>query len=138
MDVHSPETRTYNMSRIKGKNTKPEIAIRKWLWSRGYRYRLHVKGLPGKPDIVLTRLKTIVFVHGCYWHRHPGCKYAYEPKSRVEFWTAKFVNNIDRDKRNQEALIELGWHVVVIWECETKNTICLERLINELELVDEP
>jgi DNA mismatch endonuclease (patch repair protein) len=126
------------MSRIKGKNTKPEIAIRKWLWSRGYRYRLHVKGLPGKPDIVLTRLKTIVFVHGCYWHRHPGCKYAYEPKSRVEFWTAKFVNNIDRDKRNQEALIELGWHVVVIWECETKNTICLERLINELELVDEP
>lgn len=133
MDVHSPETRTYNMSRIKGKNTKPEIAIRKWLWSRGYRYRLHVKGLPGKPDIVLTRLKTIVFVHGCYWHRHPGCKYAYEPKSRVEFWTAKFVDNVDRDKRNQNALMEMGWRVVVIWECETRDPNRLEVLLYELK-----
>lgn len=95
----------------------------------GYRFRLHRKDLPGKPDIVLPKHRTAVFVHGCYWHRHPGCKYAYTPKSRIEFWSAKFVENLERDRRNREELEQLGWKVVVIWECETRQPeLFLRRL----------
>ena len=111
--------------------------MRSMLHRMGYRFRLHRKDLPGKPDIVLPRLKTVIFVHGCYWHRHPGCKFAYEPKSRVEFWTAKFVDNVERDKRNQDALVGLGWCVLVIWECEVADQARLDALISKLISLDK-
>ena len=116
MDVHSPEKRSFNMSRIKGKDTSPEMMIRRWLWSKGYRYRLHRKGLAGKPDIVLPRYAVAVFVHGCFWHRH-GCRATTTPASRQEFWTAKFQENVKRDKRNVKDLMSNGWRVMIIWEC---------------------
>ncbi len=116
MDVHSPEKRSFNMSRIKGKNTHPEMIIRRWLWKHGYRYRLHRKDLAGKPDIVLPRYEAAIFVHGCFWHRH-GCKATTTPASQREFWLAKFKENVKRDKRNLENLLNDGWRVMVIWEC---------------------
>ena len=109
------------MSRIKSADTKPEILVRSLLHRMGYRFRLHRKDLPGRPDIVLPKFKTVVFVHGCYWHRHKNCKYAYTPKSRVEFWTKKFKDNVARDKRNARDLRDQGWVVIIIWECEVKN-----------------
>ena len=120
MDVHTPEQRQRNMSAIKGKDTKPEIQVRKALHALGYRFRLHRKDLPGKPDIVLPKYKTVIFVNGCFWHRHPGCKYASTPSTNSDFWNAKFEENTARDKRNYAQLEELGWKVVVIWECEVK------------------
>lgn len=120
MDVHSPEQRTFNMSKIKGENTKPEIRVRRWLWGNGYRYRLHVRDLPGKPDIVFRSRKVAIFVHGCFWHRH-GCKYTTMPSTRQEFWAEKFAGNMERDKKNIQLLHELGWSVLVLWECEIKN-----------------
>jgi len=129
MDVISKEKRSWNMSRIRNKNTKPEIIVRSLLHRMGYRFRLHKKCLPGKPDIVLPKHKTIIFVHGCFWHRHENCKYAYNPKSRIEFWKKKFVENINRDKKVQNELSELGWKVEIIWECETKNLDLLENKI---------
>lgn len=120
------------MSRIRSTNTKPELRVRSLLHRMGFRFRLHRKDLPGKPDIVLPRLKTVIFVHGCYWHRHPGCKFAYQPKSRVEFWTAKFVDNVERDTRNREALESLGWRVLVIWECEVAEQAHLDALLSKL------
>ena len=116
------EQRSRNMSAIKSKNTKPEIAVRKLLHSMGYRFRLHRKDLPGSPDIVLPKYKTVIFVHGCFWHRHENCKYATTPKTRPAFWESKFNENIRRDRTNQNNLIKLGWKVLVIWECELKNT----------------
>ena len=116
------EQRSRNMSAIKSKNTKPEIKVRKILHSMGYRFRLHRKDLPGSPDIVLPKYKTIIFVHGCFWHRHENCKYASTPKTRPAFWESKFNENIKRDRTNQNNLIKLGWKVLVIWECELKNT----------------
>ena len=115
------EQRSRNMSAIKSKNTKPEIAVRKLLHSMGYRFRLHRKDLPGSPDIVLPKYKTVIFVHGCFWHRHKNCKYASTPKTRQEFWEAKFRENINRDKLNQENLSSKGWKIIIVWECETKN-----------------
>ena len=115
------EQRSRNMSAIKSKNTKPEIAVRKLLHSMGYRFRLHRKDLPGSPDIVLPKYKTVIFVHGCFWHRHENCKYASTPKTRKEFWNKKFNDNILRDKKNLEILSSLGWKIIIIWECETKN-----------------
>ena len=112
------EQRSRNMSAIKSKNTKPEIKVRKILHSMGYRFRLHSKGLPGSPDIVLPKYKTVIFVHGCFWHRHENCKYASTPKTRQEFWEAKFRENINRDKLNQENLSSKGWKIIVVWECE--------------------
>jgi DNA mismatch endonuclease (patch repair protein) len=120
-DSISKEKRSWNMSRISGKNTKPEIIVRKYLHSLGFRFRIHQKDLPGKPDIVLPKYRTVVFVNGCFWHRHANCKYAYMPKSRTEFWNKKFNDTIDRDSRNTKALISLGWNVLIIWECEVKN-----------------
>ena len=115
------EQRSRNMSAIKSKNTKPEIAVRKLLHSMGYRFRLHRKDLPGSPDIVLPKYKTVIFVHGCFWHRHENCKYASTPKTRQEFWEAKFRDNINRDKLNQENLSSKGWKIIVVWECEIKD-----------------
>ena len=115
------EKRSRNMSAIKSKNTKPEIAVRKLLHSMGYRFRLHRKDLPGSPDIVLPKYKTVIFVHGCFWHRHKNCKYASTPKTRQEFWEAKFRENINRDKLNQENLSSKGWKIIVVWECEIKD-----------------
>ena len=109
------------MSAIKSKNTKPEIKVRKVLHSMGYRFRLHSKDLPGSPDIVLPKYKTVIFVNGCFWHRHENCKYASTPKTRKEFWNKKFTENKKRDSEIQEKIKILDWRSVVIWECETKN-----------------
>lgn len=120
MDVHTKEIRSYNMSQIRSKNTKPEEIVRKYLFSKGLRYRKNVKNLPGTPDIVLPRYKTVVFVNGCFWHGHQGCKYFVMPKSNTEFWKTKILNNISHDKIVQNKLIELGWNVLIVWECELK------------------
>ena len=122
------EQRSRNMSAIKSKNTKPEIAVRKLLYSMGYRFRLHRKDLPGSPDIVLPKYKTVIFVHGCFWHRHENCKYASTPKTRSEFWESKFEGNIKRDKINQTNLIKLGWKIIIVWECDLKKTHYLKDL----------
>ena len=117
-DYKVSEARSRNMSAIKSKNTRPEIIVRKFLHSKGYRFRIHRKDLPGSPDIVLTKYKTVVFVHGCFWHRHEGCKYKTNPKTRKEFWQNKFNQNIKRDRNNFKELKKLNWKVLVIWECE--------------------
>lgn len=121
MDVHDKKTRSYNMSRIKGKNTKPEEIVRKYLFSKGFRYRKNDKRLPGTPDIVLPKYKTVIFVNGCFWHGHKDCRYFVVPKTNTDFWLNKINTNIERDKRKQEALKELGWNVIVVWECELKS-----------------
>ena len=127
------EQRSKNMSAIKSKNTKPEIKVRKVLHSMGYRFRLHSKNLPGSPDIVLPKYKTVIFVHGCFWHRHENCKYASTPKTRQEFWNKKFNENINRDKINQENLSSKGWKIIIIWECEIRNKkINLEQIIKNV------
>lgn len=120
MDVHTPQQRSFNMSRIKSKNTKPEQAVRKWLWSQGFRYRLHRKDLPGKPDIVFPSRNKIIFIHGCFWHHH-DCRYFKWPKSRTEFWTEKITKNEERDLKHQIQLEQLGWEVLTVWECEIKD-----------------
>lgn len=119
-DVHSPETRSFNMSQIKGKNTKPEELVRRYLFSQGFRYRKNVNALPGSPDIVLPKYKTCIFVNGCFWHKHEDCKYFVWPKNNAEFWKKKITGNVERDQRQQNELRELGWNVIVIWECELK------------------
>ena len=124
------EQRSRNMSAIKSKNTKPEIKVRKVLHSMGYRFRLHSKDLPGSPDIVLPKFKTVIFVHGCFWHRHENCKYASTPKTRQEFWNKKFKENINRDNLNQANLSLKGWKIIIIWECQLKGDI--KKLIREL------
>lgn len=130
-DKISKEHRSWNMSRIKGKDTKPEMSVRSMLHNMGFRFRLHQKDLPGRPDIVLPKYKTVIFVHGCYWHRHPGCKDTTTPKTRVEFWAEKFEKNILRDKKNTELLRKQGWKVEIIWECQTKNEdVIRERICN--------
>jgi len=121
MDRLTKEHRSWNMSRIKGKNTKPELRVRKMIHKMGYRFRLHRQDLPGCPDIVLPKYGTVIFVHGCYWHRHKGCRLAYTPKSRVAFWTEKFEGNVERDRKHKDELRKLGWNVGVIWECETQD-----------------
>jgi DNA mismatch endonuclease, patch repair protein len=118
MDRISPEARSRNMRAIKAKNTNAEISVRRLLHAAGYRYRLHKNSLPGKPDIVFASRKKVIFVHGCFWHRHPGCRYAYTPKSRVEFWQAKFKKNVQRDRAVEAELLTSGWKRLVVWECE--------------------
>ena len=133
MDKISTERRSWNMSRIQAKNSKPEIAVRSLLHKMGYRFRLHASSLPGQPDIVLPKYRSIVFVNGCFWHRHPGCKYAYIPKSRLDFWTRKFEGNISNDRKVGEELKLLGWKVVIVWGCEVKDKERLtERLASEI------
>jgi len=136
-DRISEERRSWNMSRIKGKDTKPEKIVRSYLHRKGYRFRLHRKDLPGRPDIVLPRYKTVIFVNGCFWHRHKDCKYAYNPKSRKQFWKKKFAENVARDKKNTELLREKGWKVIVIWECEVDDEKILdEKIISGLNTKD--
>lgn len=120
MDNHTKEVRSYNMSRIKSINSKPEELVRKYLFSQGLRYRKNVKRLPGKPDIVLSKYKTIVFVNGCFWHGHKGCRYFVMPKSNTEYWNKKIDNNVKRDELVYQQLSELGWNVIKVWECELK------------------
>ncbi len=120
MDTLTSERRSWNMSRIRGENTKPELAVRSVLHRMGYRFRLSNKTLPGKPDIVLPKYRAVIFVHGCFWHRHQGCKYTYTPKSRLDFWEQKFEGNIMRDENNLSLLQKEGWLPIVVWECEIK------------------
>lgn len=120
VDTFSKETCSYVMSRIKCKDTKPEIIVRSYLFSRGLRFRKNDKRYPGSPDIVLPKYKTIVFVHGCFWHLHEGCKYARIPKSNVDYWEKKLYRNRERDKHNQKELEKMGWNVITVWECELK------------------
>ena len=136
MDVHDKKTRSYNMSQIKSKNTKPEEIVCKYLFSRGFRYRKNDKRYPGKPDIVLPKYKTVIFVNGCFWHKHEGCRYFVVPKSNTEFWMNKINRNAERDAENTKKLIDMGWKVVTVWECDLKkekkeNT--LNGLVLEIE-----
>jgi len=119
MDRLTPNQRSENMRRIRGKDSAPERAVRRLLHKLGYRYRLHRRDLPGRPDIVFPTRRKVIFVHGCFWHRHPGCKFAYNPKSRLEFWSTKFRQNVERDNRATAMLMASGWAVLVVWECET-------------------
>lgn len=130
-DTVTPEQRSKIMSMIKGKNTKPEILVRSVCHELGLRYRLHRKDLPGKPDLVFPKHRLCLFVHGCFWHRHPGCKYAYTPKSRLDFWLPKLAKNVERDLDAQQALIARDWKVVIIWECHTKNREVLRTEIQK-------
>lgn len=120
------------MSRIRSGNTKPEIAVRRLLHALGYRFRLHRRDLPGKPDIVLPRHRVVIFVHGCFWHQHPGCRLASKPKTRQEYWTPKLAGNVRRDELAQEALTALGWRVEVIWECDARKPEELDRRVREV------
>lgn len=121
-DIVSPETRSRMMSGIRGKGTRPEMRLRRYLHSQGLRYRVNVRGLPGTPDLVFPMYRTIVFVHGCYWHRHTGCRQAYAPRSNIEFWSKKFRANVERDKQAVDRLIFDGWRVIIIWECGLKSS----------------
>lgn len=135
-DVHSKEVRSYNMSRIRSKGTKPEETVRKYLFSQGFRYRKNDPRLPGKPDIVLPKYKTVIFVNGCFWHHHEGCQYFRWPENNAEFWKEKIQKNTERDKSNMEALELLGWKVIVIWECSLKKELneSLIKLVKDIRM----
>lgn len=135
-DRISAQHRSWNMSRIRGRDTTPEIRVRSLLHSLGYRFRLHRTDLPGTPDILLPRYKTAILVHGCFWHRHAGCKFAYKPKSRTDFWNAKFQRNVAHDQEVNRQLKELGWSVITVWECEVPDEKQLSmRLVSHLSSV---
>lgn len=119
-DVHTPEQRHKNMAAIHSSSTKPELKLRRALWSLGFRYRINEKDLPGKPDIVLPKYRTVVFIHGCFWHGHKDCKYYTVPKTNTEFWTAKVTRNLQRDQEVWRQLEAKGWYVIIVWECELK------------------
>ena len=135
-DVHSKEIRSFNMSRIKGKDTKPELLVRKFLFSQGFRYRLHDKKLPGKPDVILPKYKTVIFVNGCFWHGHEKCKYYVLPKTRTEWWLNKINVNISNDNKALSALQSSGWKVIVIWECELKPKNVKKTLTTLLDMLN--
>ena len=135
MDIFDSDKRSEIMARVRSANTAPEIRVRKLLHAFGYRFRLHRKDLPGSPDIVFPGRKSVIFVHGCFWHRHEGCAKASRSSTRVDFWDAKFAENVARDKRNIEALKTLGWRILVIWECEAGNEeILIKKLKDFLEM----
>ena len=121
-DVLTPQQRHRCMSHIRSKATKPEIMVRKWLWAHGYRYRLNVKSVPGKPDIVMRKYRTAIFVNGCFWHGHEGCKQFVLPKTNTDFWQTKIARNRERDQRNYDILLQNGWQVIVLWECQLAKT----------------
>lgn len=135
-DVHTPEQRSFNMSRVKSKDTKPEMTVRKYLHAHGFRYRLHDAQLPGKPDIVLPKYRTVIFVHGCFYHGHEGCRYFVVPKTRTEWWLDKINSNKRRDEVSQAKIAEAGWNVLTIYECELKTgrkTQTLQHLVATLK-----
>lgn len=132
VDRLSPERRSWLMSRVKGKSTAPEMTVRRLAHSLGMRFRLHKPDLPGRPDLAFPRYRTVVFVHGCFWHRHPGCKKATSPKSKVEYWEKKFRTNVERDARNATELEQMGWRVLTVWECETKNAELLKAKLDSI------
>ncbi|HEY8782276.1 MAG TPA: DNA mismatch endonuclease Vsr [Mucilaginibacter sp.] len=129
-DVLSKESRSFNMSRIRSKDTKPELFVRRFLHKNGFRYKLHVKELPGKPDIVMPKYKTIIFIHGCFWHGHGGCKYFTIPKTNTDYWTNKIQTNINNYEQAKEQLFKAGWKIITIWECDLKNNIAAQTLHN--------
>lgn len=129
-DVHSKEVRSYNMSRIRSKDTKPEMLVRRFLHANGFRYRLHDKKLPGKPDIVLPKYKTVIFIHGCFWHGHEGCKYYVVPKTRTEWWLGKINSNVANDEKAAFALKNNGWRIINLWECELRPSVIESTLHN--------
>lgn len=133
MDHLTPEKRSWNMSRIKSKDTTPECIVRSFLHRNGFRFRLQVKDLPGKPDIVLPKYKTAIEVRGCYWHRHEGCKDATTPSTNTEFWQKKFAENVARDQRTEQELKALGWNVIILWECEVIKNYFGVNLLMRLE-----
>lgn len=141
-DVMNPEQRSRCMSHIKSQNTKPEIIVRKELFKRGFRFRINVTKLPGHPDIVLTKYKTVIFVNGCFWHGHEGCKYFVLPKSNIDFWKSKIERNQKRDIEVQQELAKMGWHCITIWECQLKPNIkdktleSLDYTLNHIYLTD--
>lgn len=130
MDNRSKEARSKNMSHISSKNTKPEQIVRKYLFRKGFRYRKNVSTLPGKPDIVLPKYKTVIFVNGCFWHAHEGCKWFVPPKTNIEFWKNKFKYNIERDKKNYAELRKMGWKVLIVWECQIRHSDSSKTLEN--------
>ncbi|MEO5684186.1 MAG: DNA mismatch endonuclease Vsr [Chitinophagaceae bacterium] len=130
-DVHDPETRSYNMSRIRSVHTKPELLVRKFLHAHGYRFRLHDKSLPGRPDIVLKKYKTVIQVHGCFWHGHSNCKYYVVPKTRTDWWLNKINSNKANDIKADKALTVNGWKIITIWECSLK-TAAIEKTLAKL------
>ena len=135
-DVNSKAVRSYNMSQIKGKDTKPEVIVRKFLFSQGFRYRKNDCDLPGKPDIVLPKYKTCIFVNGCFWHRHEGCRYFVWPKSNSEFWRNKIEKNVERDLAVHKLLQQLGWKVIIVWECELRRDrrdLTLKNLAGQIQ-----
>jgi DNA mismatch endonuclease, patch repair protein len=129
-DIVSPAVRSRMMSGIRGRDTRPELRVRRFLHARGYRYRLHDPRLPGRPDVVLPRFRTVVFVHGCFWHQHSGCHLATSPDTNADFWSAKLTANAERDLRQQDVLRKAGWRVEVVWECQGQDR--LERLASLL------
>ncbi len=135
-DVHSKAVRSYNMSRIRGKDTKPELLVRRFLFANGLRYRLYDKKLPGKPDIILKKFKTIIFVHGCFWHGHDNCKYFVVPKTRTEFWLDKIEGNKKRDEENVTFLKNNGWNIIIVYECQLKKEkreITLNNILHNIQ-----
>lgn len=138
MDIWDKKKRSEVMSKIRSKNTKPELTFRKALFARGFRYRVNDKRLPGKPDIVLPKFKTVIFLHGCFWHKHENCKYAYTPKTNTKFWVDKITSNKERDKINMEKLTALGWNILIVWECEVRHkykhniTPLIDRISDEI------
>ena len=135
MNNRPSESRRYNMSQIKNRNTKPEIQVRKFLFSHGFRYRINDKRYPGRPDLVLPKYKICIFINGCFWHVHEGCKYFVWPKNNKEFWHEKLMANVNRDRKNYQALSDLGWRVIVVWECELRKPYrddTFEKLTGEI------
>lgn len=120
-DVHDKVTRSYNMSRIRSTNTKPEMLVRRFLHANGFRYKIHDNKLPGKPDIVLPKYKTVILIHGCFWHGHANCKFAKFPKTNSSYWTPKIINNIAKDKKHIKSLKQDGWRIIVLWTCKLKS-----------------
>jgi|TARA_B100001964_G_C13651280_1_gene344828 DNA mismatch endonuclease (patch repair protein) len=132
-DIINKKRRSWNMSRIRSTNTQPEITVRSFLHRNGFRFRLHQKSIYGRPDIVLKKYKTVIFIDGCFWHRHKDCTYAYTPKSRIDFWNNKFESNIKRDKKVNKSLKNEGWNLIRIWECETEvNELLKSKIIYKL------
>ena len=134
-DNHTPEIRSYNMSHIRSKDTTPEERVRKYLFAHGFRYRKNVKTLPGKPDIVLKKYKTVIFVHGCFWHMH-DCGRFHWPTTNEDYWRPKILGNVERDRKNFEELQALGWNVIIVWECELKKKVfneTMDKIINQIK-----